>query len=582
MRRYEGLLRPLISPAPWPARWIVVDTVGKPISVVDRKGIRQTGLESWHAIIMSMRGAKCLCREEAAGAEAASLWTLLVATTGRAGPTWVISPRALYSWTLLGLFERLLTGSLAVANQSPVRPRRKPDRGLGREPGLFMAADPPSAVMLDLEGSEKPLTWVCASNYGWAGLCLDVAGLEACRRLARTIEESSLLLDEHRLGGWAVTVGAMAMRAWRSQHMKGPLYVSNRSEYLSLCSRGAFGGRCQALQTHGVRHRCYRLDARGLYCQLGIDAALPSGFRTHSKRGDSAKIAGRSDESGYLAAVTIRHNGGRFPCREGREVTYPLGDIQTVLCGPELVQAIKGGYVSEIGECLEFKLGSPIADYEGATKAMRRAAQQSGCTGAASLSKSLAVSLIGKLAAHEETWEEARPDYNDPISGSWYGPDGKGGLTEWTALGGTVSRRIRRGLAWYAIPEIPLWLWSLGRAWLWERMNHAGPENCLYVDTDGLIVLEAGYRRLQNLGLLGEGEWGQLRLINGPTDVEVIGPKVVRIGEEIIYAGAPKNQRGTDFAEKGYWYRSPLGHEGGAENQGFFEEQFRERKSISG
>lgn len=581
MKRYEGLLRPLTRPAPWPARWVIVDTVGQSIPVLERAGIRRTGLDSWHMLVLTMRGEHALCQEESCGSSSSRLWAMLGSLSERSGLTWCISPRALYSWTLLGFWERLLLGELTIAQDRPIRRRPKPDRGLGRAPGLLMAADPPSAALIELGAKTRRLTWVCASNYGWGGRYLDTAGLGACRQLAADVADSSAMLARYRLGGWGVTLGSMALRAWRSQHMKECLYV-NRNERAERLTGSAIGGGGQLHRAGaGATNAAFCLDGRGLYSHLSRAADLPHGLRATGGADGAADDGGRSAIHGQLRRARLLSSDGRFPVRSGGRTNWPTGPIEAVLCGPELETAQRKGWIADLGEYATYNVGKPISGYCESCIAMRSDADKHGLICASVLAKGLAVALIGKLHAYDTEWEECQPDYNDPISGSWMGPDGRGGLTEWTATSGQVSRRIRSGLAWHAIPEIPLWIWSLGRVWLWERIDCAGREEVLYADTDGLICTERGYHRLGAAGYIRDGEYGQLRLVRGPVDVEILGPKQVRIGDELIQAGAPKAQRGTDFAAEGYWFRRPLDGARGAWQDGCFEEEYRARASAT-
>lgn len=98
----------------------------------------------------------------------------------------------------------------------------------------------------------------------------------------------------------------------------------------------------------------------------------------------------------------------------------------------------------------------------------------------------------------------------------------------------------------------------------------------IYAHTDGLVVTERGWDRLNRANLIRDNEWGQLRYIAGPVECEVFGPNSVRIGEEIIQPGAPKDQRGREFAENGYWFRAPFDASGPDWNSGLFPEEYRE------
>lgn len=232
--------------------------------------------------------------------------------------------------------------------------------------------------------------------------------------------------------------------------------------------------------------------------------------------------------------------------------------------------------VTEWFEWQEYELGMPLAEFERACWDMRCQAESEGSAAGKALAKALAVALVGKLHAYTELWEEVEPDYNDPIAGHWWGPDGHGGMVEYRAIGGQVSRKRRVDLAATALPAIPLWIWSHGRNWLWERMSCAGLSEIIYADTDGLMVTPRGWNRLVAKDYIRDNEWGELRHVAGPVEIEVFGPKCVRIGEEIVAAGRPKRQRDKGPGDNGYWFRAPIGRMGSALESGVWEEHYRE------
>ena len=213
---------------------------------------------------------------------------------------------------------------------------------------------------------------------------------------------------------------------------------------------------------------------------------------------------------------------------------------------------------------------------------MRCAAESQGSLEGAALAKGLAVSALGKLAQREQTWEEVTPDYNDPLWGEWWGPSRDGSITRYRALAGTTSRLVHTGLHSGAVPQIPIWIWSAGRCWLWRRIRACGLSSVLYADTDGLVVTGEGYARLCSAGLIRDNEWGELRTVAGPVDCEVMGPKCVRIGNRLVQAGAPTAQRSAERPSDGYWFRQPLMEDGDGWREGEWVEEKRCREKRNG
>jgi hypothetical protein len=104
----------------------------------------------------------------------------------------------------------------------------------------------------------------------------------------------------------------------------------------------------------------------------------------------------------------------------------------------------------------------------------------------------------------------------------------------------------------------------------------SGLREVLYSDTDGLAVTPLGYSRLVAAGMIRDNEPGELRLVAGPVEIEVLGTRCIRIGDEIRQAGAPVGQRDGSGADPGFWFRRPFDGGGEAWRNGYFQEEYRE------
>ena len=65
----------------------------------------------------------------------------------------------------------------------------------------------------------------------------------------------------------------------------------------------------------------------------------------------------------------------------------------------------------------------------------------------------------------------------------------------------------------------------------------AGEENCLYSDTDSLHVLQAGYDRINDAGLIQESKLGAFALKKIVATASYYGPKVYKLGDTLTAAG---------------------------------------------
>lgn len=557
-RRYEGRCRPTGRPCGWPTRWILLSTTGSPVAVEGRPTLRSTGIEQWDGAVVTMRGEVPQAVEEASGTTAGGCWRWIETILDRPGITWIMSARALRDWTLIGLWDRLETGMCRLGSSREAAVQSPHERGLGRTDGMLISADPPTVAALRIGPNERRAVWVCAANYGWQFPSTPGGNYDVTARLVGAIATTSPLLAAYGLGGWGVTPGAMAYRSWRSKHLMETLYVHKDRIATQLERDAGCGGRIYVRDRGCAVADCYAADCRSMYPFLCAHAEYPIGLaRVHADRSDASRAV-RERPLHCCARVCVRTDLARYPRRIGARTEYPVGSFSTVLAGPELECAIKEGEITDVQEVAEYRLGSPVSGYARAAYAMREAAEQRGASYAAALAKRLAVALPGKLFQRETRWEECIGDYNDPHWGEWYALGADGTEMLYRARAGVVSRRRHVGLAACAIPQIPVWIWSLGRVWLWERMVSAGLGDVLYTDTDGLIVTARGYGRLTDAGRIRANEWGQLRYAGGPQIAEIRGPKSLTFGNKIIQSGAPREQRGTPAAEAGYWYRRPV------------------------
>jgi hypothetical protein len=116
-------------------------------------------------------------------------------------------------------------------------------------------------------------------------------------------------------------------------------------------------------------------------------------------------------------------------------------------------------------------------------------------------------------------------------------------LARWRALAWRCYREHIGGYTPDACPAIAAWISSHGRLRLLEAIRCAGWSQVLYCDTDSVMVTEGGARRLEEGGLIREGEWGALYLKTVCADLELYGPKHYREGERVVCAGGREIQR---------------------------------------
>jgi hypothetical protein len=576
MRRYEGFLRRSDAEPLWPSRWWIVAVELSVEPAPARWPVRTSRLAGWSAAILDCDGPRCVARELRRGRTAGEFWDCFLAQRRIKGSTYVISPRALMAWQVLGLWEMVETGNLRVqANGSSV-----PGSGGSRQTcgsvGPLLTGDPPTGGIFRHDDSQLSFTWVCAGNYGLQPLSAGTDSAGESSQLALAVESATAVLDRYRLGGWALTAGAMALRGWRSDYDGRPLYVSSGRGGDPLELSAVAGGLLLARPTGDAPVQAVSVDARSMYPYLCACYPQATNLRRRGLGGmEASAVVGRAPAA-VLARVEVETMWPMYPQRTERGVVYPTGKFVTTLCGPELEEALRRGHVRSIICCNEYELGLPTTTYQRRVYAAREACEETEYRAAGNLIKRLGVSLVGKLLQRVEIWRECMPDISDPLWGTWDHYEWDGTRRRYQARAGMTEVCTGTELASHSIPSIPLWVWSWGRLRMRRWMEAAGPDTVYYADTDGLLLSPGGFERLQTQGLLSDGSWGLLRHVSGPDTCVVRGPKDFTMGDRVVCAGSPKNQRqaGSQIGESA-WYRLPWDQLGAPEWEGSWVERMR-------
>lgn len=558
MRRYEGYLRGTASAGRNPPRWLVVAAQLRPDCGRSGAGLRASALERWTARLLTLRGGRCTSSSWHAGATAAAYWRLVESMLVVDSPLWIVSPRALQAWQVLGFWEQLETGNVSISPDSYERERPASADSYGRTAGLLCVADPPTAARFRLGDCAGVCTWVCAGNYGLQPLSAGTDADLECAELAAALTAADAVLAQHRLGTWGITAGAMALAGWRRSYDGPALYVNSGRTGDRLEMAAIAGGVLAARATGESGVTAVGVDARSMYGYIAAHYPQAVGLASRALDGAAAAEVVRDHPLSCLADVDVECEYPQYPCRTPQGVSYPIGRFRAVLCGPELQEAMRAGAVSKIHRCNTYRLGQPIAEYERRVWRARQDCESESLCSAGPLIKRLGVSLIGKLLQRIEHWQECLPGLNDPLWGSWVEYDIVGNPQQYRARAGIVECAAYTDLAPHSIPSIPLWIWSWGRRRLWGWIDAAGRNEVYYADTDGMILSPLGLERLRQRGLVYEGSWGMLRVVAGPCQAVIHGPKHFQLGGRVVHAGRPIAAHGTNCGvTESAWYRLP-------------------------
>jgi len=356
-----------------------------------------------------------------------------------------------------------------------------------------------------------------------------------------------------------------------------PFVVFNDDEKVRSLARKAYiGGRAEVYRTGEIGEQVYYVDCRSMYPYLAANIDLPFRWlRTVINPSSSylikafpnvqsvARVRVHCEQPIYPVRITkhFRSTGDTISLephdnsKTNDEITiFPTGQFDTVLCGDELRFAIDEGHILKIYEANEYQCQPILSDWMYAQYAERCNADKLADKPLGQLCKILMNSLIGKWGSMSQRWND-RPDIP---AATRYGTmvvhncSSNATLTLRFIAGHTQSMGERKEI-FNAMPEIPAFVCSAGRQYLWLLMNSAGLNNVIFCNTDGFVVTGDGMNRLYDMRLIGNDDWGCLRVIASSGNITVYSPTHYWWGNSEVFAGVPKNRLVTVSGEMYSW-----------------------------
>lgn len=514
------------------------------------------------------------------GSIAAGFWTFVEIELSTPGQVWLFGEPLSRELALLGVWEKLASGSLRIAGQTdPSELEGEAVAATDREWPLVLE-DPPFIMSLTMDGKPGVLHCVCLRNYGIEGVCRDEPPARRAAEIARYVRAMTDALRTEGLGSLKSTAASQAWSAWRTKHLTHSPLIHTGKSALALEAAGIHGGRCECYRIGRVQGPLYQLDVASMYGWIAANSELPVSCEGNFT-GSLADLSS-INQDGYdaMARVTLRttlpqfpytpapgeplrsgdtiHRGPGYGPRGERQMVFPTGRLTAVLCGPELQAALDNSIVEKIHEFNVYRMAPLLSSYMHHMYALRQRAQGQGDSHKEQWVKRLMVSIIGKFAQRERRWMPA-PSFVPALPYQ---------LLRLPALDGTTQRV--RVIGWYAeteytggfvadaVPAVTAFVASRGRQMIWRLMCVAGLQNVYYVDTDELWTDAIGMERLTKLGCVASGAWGLLRLRAAHEWAEFHGQKHYRTGTLSVRAGIPRGSEASATGSGEYFTREGI------------------------
>lgn len=536
MKRYPHYWHPLRGKY-CPSRIAVLDCSAAGATAGIRSQPRTGGVCAWTLETAELRHGERTGGCAFSGETGEQCLACLSSLCSSKGTTWILCDHAFDTLAGIGFWAALAAGHIRLAGRDWTV-----DRGLGASgedtaDGLCCIEDPPTLILAHMGERPGKLLILDSRNYGiesqsWPRDVQSTASatLQGLLSIVRTLRQDTPV----SLRG---TAASQAVQILRTRHDCLRLHCHTQPDATALERASYYGGRVQAYRTGVIPGPVYHVDVRSMYPSIGLELPVPVSLRGYYGDAESARRVVESDPEACCAHVRVWCDEPRLPVRRQGEIEYPHGELDTYLAGPELVSAVGAGMVRHVYAAARYNCAPVLAGFYQWQLISVERARARGEAILVQWLKRVGNGLVGKFGEPGRRWVACPARTEMGPFDEWTGPGPDGRNTRYRNVGWHTQRLERHGESYWSIPSIAAWITSAARVRLWDYITCAGRANVWYVDTDGMLINQAGFDRLLRSGHIRDGETGHLRLVGCYRQATIFGVRHYQLGYTIKCSG---------------------------------------------
>lgn len=473
------------------------------------------------------------------------------------------TPEAFWSWvddrkephSRIWIMAHNWNYDAAILNTSEILPK------LGWTLGKYINGKPP--LIVTWRKDDCTLQMVDTLNYFTTSLAslgeslgvrklpmpsgeIDAQEWEAyCEQDVRVIRQAFLsfreFVREHNLGVMQPTLASQAMTAYRHRFMPCQILIHTKEEALELERESYHGGRTEAFWYGPYYGKLYKLDINSMYPSIMRSVELSARYVGYFPSYKRHLWGAAKRDYNRVAECWISTDAPVYGVVRDHRLIFPIGEFKATLAEPELVYALEHDHVKKIGQWAIYERENLFREFVDYFYKVRQGYQEAGNTAFAFMAKILMNSLYGKFGQAGKVWVE---------TDEYVWTDGQEGVLQVGEETPPIRLRNRLGRTQMlkmeteshnSAPVIASEITSYARILLWNLMEQAGRENVIYVDTDCLVVSEAG--RLSLDSAFNPQALGKLKLEGESDYSEFWAPKDYLFNKERKTKGIRANAK---------------------------------------
>jgi DNA polymerase type B, organellar and viral len=357
--------------------------------------------------------------------------------------------------------------------------------------------------------------------------------------VTQAIQDYIVMCKTFNMGRTKQTSASQGLESLRINGLDNIMHATVDDDARLIERQSYTAGRAEAFFLGQSTRRCYHLDVKSMYSSIVAECELPTSFHLKIDDGEKLKEFVMSDKCLVIADVVVKTEFPIVPVKLKETVIHPIGTFRTTLCTPEIRVVYDRATVESCYSFNVYNRMNPLRRFASWYFNTRDKLEENGLGHMEQCLKSIVNSTYGKLGYTGQSWINYKAFHGDQRWGQWIQKDPtRQRLTQWRAISGLVQYLSESKEPSNSLPYISSFICSYGRVKLLNYIDVAGHGNVLYVDTDGLIVNDIGYDRLNAAGSIRPNVPGFLSVREVGYDVEIFGIKHYRFNNRICLAGA--------------------------------------------
>lgn len=346
-------------------------------------------------------------------------------------------------------------------------------------------------------------------------------------------------LDENDLGNFQPTLASQAFAAYRHRFMQAGIFIDCNEQSLEISRAAYTGGRTETFYIGAFRRNLHLLDVNSMYPAVMRDNLFPNklvGVYRHVEKDALKRAIRKFCVCGFFEVSTPVPV---FPMRHSGRLIFPIGTFGAYLSTPEIEYALRNNLHIRAIKVAVYNKADIFSEFVNYFYSERLKFAASGNTAFAYFMKIMMNSLYGKFGQSGRVFDECGKT-DDPEPKTWDEIDAETNeLTTYRQLNGVIYALSRNAEARDSFPAIAAHVTSYARMLLWSFIMAANRGNVFYVDTDSLLVNDAGLSNLQRH--ISARDLGKLKYEASYDAGEIRAPKDYRWGDKERIKGVRKN-----------------------------------------